>query len=90
MQVRDSHSTSLQRLLSPKMQDAHLEPPFPEVPLHSRRKAPVIAGIDIKKEKLAIFSRENPHNSPAKIVEPERDIPGTTAIPCTIPNIMAW
>ena len=52
-----------------------------------KKKSPVIAGIDIKKEKLAFF-RENPHNSP-KIVEPERDIPEPLQFP-HYSNIMAW
>ena len=49
----------------------------------------IIIGIDIKKLNFATLSLFSPQSSPAQIVEPEREIPGSVAIPCAIPIIIA-
>ena len=59
---------------------------FEKISLPSRTTAPSIAGIYNKNEKRVANSGVNPLNSPAKIVEPEREIPGTMAMLCTIPT----
>lgn len=43
--------------------------------------APSITGIDAINENLVAVSRVNPFNNPAKIVEPDLDIPGVIAKP---------
>ncbi len=43
------------------------------------------AGIDSRNEKRAAASRLSPRNSPAVIVAPDRDTPGTRAIACAKP-----
>lgn len=45
-----------------------------------KRRAPRDAGIKRQKEKLKAWVAERPRNKPAKIVAPEREIPGKIAI----------
>ena len=47
--------------------------------------APIITGIDIKKENFNAFFSFNPTKSPEEIVIPERDTPGKSASACAIP-----
>ena len=47
--------------------------------------APRIAGIESKKENSAAMTGRTPSNKAVEIVAPEREMPGTTAKPCTIP-----
>ncbi len=43
--------------------------------------APTTAGTDKRKLYLAAYSLSSPRHSPDAMVEPERDIPGSTASP---------
>ena len=45
----------------------------------------MITGKLIRKENFATFFLSSPQRSPAQIVEPEREIPGRTAIPWATP-----
>ena len=49
-----------------------------------------MAGRPAKNEYLKLSFRLMPRKSAVIIVIPERDIPGKTAIPCTMPIIMAY
>jgi len=48
-------------------------------------KAPIIAGIDNKKEYRPAVSRSSFKKSATEMVEPDREIPGMMASPCTTP-----
>ncbi len=51
--------------------------------------APSTAGMERKNEKRTANVRSNPRSSPAEIVVPDRDRPGTTAIICAKPMTIA-
>ena len=52
--------------------------------------APKMAGMESKNEYLAAVSRSMPSSRPMLIVEPDLEIPGIMANPCTIPIINAF
>ena len=47
--------------------------------------AAAVTGTANRNEKRAAASRDKPRNSPAVIVTPERDVPGTSASACAQP-----
>ena len=51
----------------------------------SRRPAPSIAGMEIRKENLSAVLTGRPNNKVAAIVDPEREIPGVIAIAWATP-----
>ena len=57
---------------------------------NSSTSAPRIAGIDIKNEYFTAKLRLKPLSRHAVIVVPERDNPGSVAIPCAIPTPNAF
>ena len=60
-----------------------------EMSFNSRILAPIIAGIDRRKEYRAAVSRSRPRKSPTAMVEPDLEIPGIMAMPCISPIIKA-
>ena len=51
----------------------------------SSKNAPVMAGIESRKEKLKASLLSRPHASPQEMVAPDLDIPGIIAIPWAVP-----
>lgn len=48
-----------------------------------------MAGMERRKEYSPASPLSSPIHNPAVIVEPEREIPGAIATPCTVPTIIA-
>lgn len=61
-----------------------------EISFMARSWAPNIAGTDKRKEKLAACFFSNPKKRQVTMVEPDLEIPGKTAHPCTVPTIRAF
>ena len=60
----------------------------PEISLNANTDEPKITGTDSKNEYLTAVSLFNPDNKAVTKVEPEREIPGNTAIVCPIAKIL--
>ena len=55
-----------------------------------RMFAPMIAGIESKKEYLTAYSLLKPEKRPDETVAPDLDRPGNTASNCVSPTDIAW
>ena len=73
---------------TPTITGPHSEPDTPaSIPSgSSRMREPRMVGMEIRKTNFTANSLSSLQRSEAKSVEPDQDIPGMMAIPCTIPT----
>ena len=79
----------IQEIIKPRAKSPLITIAFSKFFIKDKTFAPKIAGIANKKENFKASSNFNPLFMLANKVDPDLDIPGNTAIPCTVPIIKA-